>query len=79
MDSGALVDIRDGDGYTQLHAAAEQGHLEVVKLLLARGSNPSLSTPMDTTCALAEDYPDIIKAIKKEAEQGGDGDAEEAV
>jgi hypothetical protein len=34
---------------------------------------------MDTTCALAEDYPDIIKAIKKEAEQGGDGDAEEAV
>jgi ankyrin repeat protein len=79
LDSGALVDIRDGDGYTQLHAAAEQGHLECVKLLLARGSNPSLSTPMDTTCALAEDYPDIIKAIKKEAEQGGDGDAEEAV
>jgi ankyrin repeat protein len=69
LDAGALVDIRDGDGYTQLHAAAEQGHLEVVKLLLARGSDPSLSTPMDTTCELAEDYPEVLQAIR-EAEQG---------
>jgi uncharacterized protein len=69
LDSGALVDIRDGDGYTQLHAAAEQGHLEVVKLLLARGSDPSLSTPMDTTCELAEDYPEVVRVIT-ETESG---------
>ena len=65
LDSGALVDIRDGDGYTQLHAAAEQGHLEVVKLLLVRGSDPNFSTPMDTTCELAEDYPDVLQAIRE--------------
>lgn len=70
LDSGALVDIRDGDGYTQLHAATLQGHLDVVKLLLARGSDPSLNTPMFTTCELAEEYPEVLKVIRKAIERG---------
>lgn len=69
LDSGALLDIRDGDGFTQLHAAAQQGHLEVVKLLLERGSDPRLSTPMFTMFELVEDYPEVFQAIR-EAEQG---------
>lgn len=68
LDSGALLDIRDGDGFTQLHTAAQQGHLEVVKLLLERGSDPRLSTPMFTMFELVEDYPEVFQVIR-EAEQ----------
>ncbi len=39
-----LVDVNtpDEDGYTALHWASQNGHIEVVKLLIASGSNSSL-------------------------------------
>lgn len=34
----ALIHSRDKDGYTMLHRAAQQGHLQLVELLIAKGA-----------------------------------------
>ena len=38
LDHGINVDTADYRGWTSLHWAAEKGHVEVMKILLARGA-----------------------------------------
>jgi ankyrin repeat protein len=38
LDRGAVVNARDGTGWTPLHAAAYGGHPEIIRLLLERGA-----------------------------------------
>jgi len=73
LEAGAQLDVKDGDGYTQLHCAVEQGHIDTVRLLLARGADPSLMTPWGSTEYLAEDFPEILELISNanQAEQRG--------
>ncbi|KAI1283217.1 Ankyrin repeat domain-containing protein 49 [Halotydeus destructor] len=40
----SLVNCRDSDGYTPLHRASYNGHLEVAKLLIDRGANVKSKT-----------------------------------
>jgi ankyrin repeat protein len=40
VDGGAEVDARGERGYTALHDAVAQGHVEIVKLLLIHGASP---------------------------------------
>ncbi len=42
LDAGAHIDDRDDRGRTALMIAAEGGHAEIARLLLARGADPSL-------------------------------------
>jgi ankyrin repeat protein len=42
LDTGAHIDDRDARGRTALMIAAEGGHAEIAKLLLARGADPAL-------------------------------------
>jgi ankyrin repeat protein len=44
LSQGADVNEAEGDGLTALHVAAEQGHAEIVELLLARGASASPTT-----------------------------------
>jgi uncharacterized protein len=46
LESNADVNLRGVDGYTAMHAAAENGHVEVLKFLVARGA--ALSPRLDT-------------------------------
>lgn len=44
--SFANVDQTNADGETVLMIAAQKGFAEIVKLLLAHGANPTLTTPV---------------------------------
>ncbi|CAB0042619.1 unnamed protein product [Trichogramma brassicae] len=55
IDQRVLVDARDNLGNTPLHLALSRGHIDLVGLLLSRGSNPNLidaegSTPLLVIC-----------------------------
>ncbi|KAH6554885.1 hypothetical protein KP509_1Z299800 [Ceratopteris richardii] len=39
LQSNVAVDQKDGDGRTALHWASDQGHLEIVKLLISHGAD----------------------------------------
>ena len=41
LDAGAQVDAHDKDGNTALMLASRNGHVDVVRTLLARGADPS--------------------------------------
>ncbi|CAB0043910.1 unnamed protein product [Trichogramma brassicae] len=60
IDQRVLVDARDNLGNTPLHLALSRGHIDLVRLLLSRGSNPDLvnaegSTPLHVICKRYQD------------------------
>lgn len=55
LEMGAFVDTLDAAGQSALHHACDQGHSDVVELLLSRGANPDIAnrnraTPLHTAC-----------------------------
>jgi ankyrin repeat protein len=44
IEEGATIDVPGEHGCTALHEAAAQGHVEVVKLHLAKGADPKLKS-----------------------------------
>lgn len=59
------VNRADADGYTALHAAAENGHVEVVKLLLAKGADRTKRAMGKTPADLARKYPEVLKLLNE--------------
>jgi ankyrin repeat protein len=57
------VNHADADGYTALHAAAENGHAEVVKLLLAKGADRTKRATGKTPADLAKAHPEVLKLL----------------
>ena len=47
LDLGVLIEVMDSDNSTLLHRAAQGGHIDMVKLLLRKGS-PIESVDNDT-------------------------------
>jgi len=69
----ADVNLKDEDGLTLLHWAADRGHIGVCDILLKAGANPELEdedeqTPLDyaTTC----EHDDIIQLLERHLETG---------
>jgi len=55
LDYGSEVDAGDNDGRTSLHLACQQGHLDLVRLLVHKGANIEAkshegSTPFRVAC-----------------------------
>ena len=49
IESGALVDAKDNDGFTPLHIAAVNGKLESAKCLIENGANVTAKTTLQKT------------------------------
>jgi ankyrin repeat protein len=54
LQSGAVINHRDNRGFTALHRAAEMGHVEIVKILLANGADRSIEAESHTALSLAQ-------------------------
>jgi ankyrin repeat protein len=59
------VNIRGVGGYTAMHAAAENGHLEVLRFLVERGAaiSPRVDTG-ETPLDLASGHPEIVAYLR---------------
>jgi ankyrin repeat protein len=57
------VNQADADGYTALHFAAENGHVEVVRLLLAKGADRTKRAKGKTPTDLASQHPEVLKLL----------------
>lgn len=67
LNAGTDVNTADDDGYSALHAAAENGYLDVVKLLVLQGANVHHKAPY-TALELAEmaDQTEIVEYLKQQ-------------
>jgi ankyrin repeat protein len=67
LDKGADVNARFRYGTTALFKAAERGHLEVAKVLLARGVDVTVKDSFYGTSAISwalqNDHPEVVRAI----------------
>jgi len=69
QEPGLDINLKDWDGYTPLHKAAETGDLAVVELLLAGGADTSITEDNygKTASKIAEEMNQvaILEAIRK--------------
>lgn len=77
LDKGADVNAKFRYGSTALFKAAERGHTDVVKLLLARGADVSIKDTFYSatamTWALQNDHTEVVRALL-EKDQSSVGD-----
>ena len=66
----SLINLQNGEGYTLLHVAADQGNLAMVELLLARGADPAIKSQTGST-ALTMASGTMVRAKIKAAMDGG--------
>ncbi len=72
LDEGADPNLVECDGWSPLHLAARNGHLEVTKLLLEHGANLEQRdsrglTPLDW--AAGSEYWDVLEVLGKRADE----------
>ena len=68
VDKGTPVNAVDQYGHTALSESCWNGHTETVKLLLAKGANPTLKKPdgeTPLTLATAKKHPDIVALLNE--------------
>jgi outer membrane protein assembly factor BamB len=65
LDAGVEPDVEFRQGGTALIFAAQRGHAEVVRLLLARGANPNARETLNNTTALhfGISYPEVVRLL----------------
>ena len=68
FDRGANVNMQDKEGYTALMLAAQNGHTNIVEILLSRGADPMIKNITNQTALdLCPDNRQDIKDILTQA------------
>src|SRR6056297_2446330 len=80
IQQGAQVNQQDSDGFTALHYAAKDGHLEIVKLLVGKGAELNIypdeskfykgETPLNSACSYGNTGDKNLEVVKFLVEQG---------
>ncbi|KZT05862.1 ankyrin [Laetiporus sulphureus 93-53] len=76
LDENPDIDVNaaDENGYTSLHLACDRGHVEIVRLLLSRGADPSIKDADDLPAVeLAEisGHQDIVDILNSRGDKPG--------
>lgn len=80
IEQGAQLAHQDNDGFTALHYAAKNGHLEVVKMLVERGADLNVfpdetkfyrgETPLNSACSYSNTNDKNLEVVKYLVEKG---------
>lgn len=76
LKSGIDVNVRNSDGMTPLMAAASTGNLEIIRLLLAKNANTSMTNNLgETAAAIAtrSGHPQAATLLMSAPHNGGSG------
>jgi ankyrin repeat protein len=83
LDAGVDVNTPFRYGATALSYACDRGHLDVVRILLARGANPNVkdtfygATPLNWASSPAQtrkpEHAEVVRLLLKHGAQGADG------
>ena len=66
LDAGVEIDLPGEHNYTALHEAVGQGHVEMVRLLLARGADPYKVNDLECDAfGQAEISPEMIAILEE--------------
>ena len=68
IQNGADVDAVQNGGFTALHAAAHNGQIEMIKLLVAAGANPKLKNNKNKTpedLAREKGHEEVVEYLKQ--------------
>lgn len=66
VERGAAVDARQHGGFTALHAAARNGNVALVELLLAHGADRELRSDDGQSAAdFARDRPEVLACLRR--------------
>lgn len=65
LQSGAVINYCDNRGFTAIHRAAEMGHVDIVKILLANGADRTIEAEGHTALSLvqAQNNSEIIELL----------------
>jgi len=76
ISKGVDINTREwGSLRTALHNAAEQGHKDIVELLLVRGAKTEIRDALNTTplyCAVKRKHKEVIELLRKHGAKAGD-------
>ena len=68
ISAGANLDVANSGGFTPLHHASQEGHLEAVKILVNAGANTKLRTGAGLTAediARNNGHEDIVEYLSQ--------------
>ena len=64
LDSGGDPNLHDSDGYSALHAASENGHLDIVKLLIEHGADINYKSEYSALeLAIMAEHDEVVKYL----------------
>jgi ankyrin repeat protein len=73
LDKGVNIDTANRTGWTALNSAADQGHIDIVQLLLERKADPNACSPLIK--ALNRNYSEVAQLLLKQHADPNQADA----